>query len=259
MPARSSSIRRSKSPSTPPSRIRPSSTSSPARPSRSRTRSRASSRKSANDAAVVIAENLGGDETSFAKLMTQKAHALGMSAHDLCQCVRPARRRSDHHRARPGAARAARSRTASRAITNISRPIPSSITAKRSAITTICSAPSTASTASRPDLPAPPASISSPRCIATGATSSPSSWAAPRPAERDARMRELISEHIKEAALQRTAPMIAEPASTMKPQPVAFAKAPMARWRSRHADTGADRERRHPCGERPTIRSGRFW
>ncbi|MGA9323691.1 MAG: D-alanyl-D-alanine carboxypeptidase family protein, partial [Xanthobacteraceae bacterium] len=34
--------------------------------------------KSANDAAVAIAENLGGDEDSFAKLMTEKAHALGM-------------------------------------------------------------------------------------------------------------------------------------------------------------------------------------
>jgi D-alanyl-D-alanine carboxypeptidase len=35
--------------------------------------------RSANDAAVVIAENLGGSEEDFAKLMTQKAHALGMS------------------------------------------------------------------------------------------------------------------------------------------------------------------------------------
>ncbi len=35
--------------------------------------------KSANDAAVVIAENLGGDEEAFAKLMTQTAHALGMA------------------------------------------------------------------------------------------------------------------------------------------------------------------------------------
>jgi D-alanyl-D-alanine carboxypeptidase len=35
--------------------------------------------KSANDAAVVIAENLGGDEGRFAKLMTQKARTLGMS------------------------------------------------------------------------------------------------------------------------------------------------------------------------------------
>ena len=35
--------------------------------------------KSANDVAVVIAENLGGSEEAFATQMTQKAHALGMS------------------------------------------------------------------------------------------------------------------------------------------------------------------------------------
>jgi D-alanyl-D-alanine carboxypeptidase len=35
--------------------------------------------RSANDAAVVIAENLGGSEEGFARIMTQKAHALGMS------------------------------------------------------------------------------------------------------------------------------------------------------------------------------------
>jgi D-alanyl-D-alanine carboxypeptidase len=35
--------------------------------------------RSANDAAVVIAEAIGGDEDDFAKLMTHKARALGMS------------------------------------------------------------------------------------------------------------------------------------------------------------------------------------
>ena len=35
--------------------------------------------RSANDAAVVIAEAIGGDEESFAKMMTAKARALGMS------------------------------------------------------------------------------------------------------------------------------------------------------------------------------------
>jgi D-alanyl-D-alanine carboxypeptidase len=35
--------------------------------------------KSANDAAVTVAENLAGDEDNFAKLMTHKAHALGMA------------------------------------------------------------------------------------------------------------------------------------------------------------------------------------
>jgi D-alanyl-D-alanine carboxypeptidase len=35
--------------------------------------------RSANDAAVVIAETIGGDEDDFAKLMTRKARALGMT------------------------------------------------------------------------------------------------------------------------------------------------------------------------------------
>jgi D-alanyl-D-alanine carboxypeptidase len=35
--------------------------------------------RSANDAAVVIAEAIGGSEDEFARLMTRKAHALGMS------------------------------------------------------------------------------------------------------------------------------------------------------------------------------------
>lgn len=35
--------------------------------------------KSANDMAVAVAESIGGDEDSFAALMTRKAHALGMS------------------------------------------------------------------------------------------------------------------------------------------------------------------------------------
>jgi D-alanyl-D-alanine carboxypeptidase len=35
--------------------------------------------RSANDAAVVIAEAIGGDEDEFAKMMTRKAHMLGMS------------------------------------------------------------------------------------------------------------------------------------------------------------------------------------
>ncbi|MGE5547211.1 MAG: D-alanyl-D-alanine carboxypeptidase family protein [Solirubrobacterales bacterium] len=36
--------------------------------------------KSANDVAVVIAEAVGGDEDSFAEMMTKKAHALGMAS-----------------------------------------------------------------------------------------------------------------------------------------------------------------------------------
>jgi D-alanyl-D-alanine carboxypeptidase len=36
--------------------------------------------RSANDAAIVLAEALGGDESSFARLMTQKARQLGMTS-----------------------------------------------------------------------------------------------------------------------------------------------------------------------------------
>jgi D-alanyl-D-alanine carboxypeptidase len=36
--------------------------------------------KSANDAAIVVAEHIGGNEADFARMMTRKARALGMSA-----------------------------------------------------------------------------------------------------------------------------------------------------------------------------------
>jgi D-alanyl-D-alanine carboxypeptidase len=36
--------------------------------------------RSANDVAVAVAEAIGGNENAFAELMTQKAHALGMSS-----------------------------------------------------------------------------------------------------------------------------------------------------------------------------------
>ena len=102
--------------------------------------------------------------------------------------------------------------------------------------------------------------------------------------ERDAHMRDLIGEHIKEAALRRTAPMIAD--SGENPiQPVAFAKTPMVsapmvvgagRWRmpircrprqcSRRRSPRASPRRirsRAPttCARlrARTIRSGRFW
>ena len=116
--------------------------------------------RSANDAAVVIAEAIGGDEDDFAKMMTRKARALGMSQHRLSQCLGPAQRRAgDDARAisRPSAAR---SRIASRATIAISRPRVQLSRPDRSAITTTCSAASKALTASRPAIPAPPASIS---------------------------------------------------------------------------------------------------
>ncbi len=62
--------------------------------------------KSANDVACAIGEAIGGDEETFAALMTKKAHAIGMSAHNLSKRLRPARRRAGDDRTRPGDARA---------------------------------------------------------------------------------------------------------------------------------------------------------
>ena len=80
--------------------------------------------------------------------------------HRLSQRLRPSQRRAGDDGARSIDRWAARSRTASRATTAISRPRPSTFAARRSAVTITCSAASRASTASRPATPAPPASIS---------------------------------------------------------------------------------------------------
>ena len=93
--------------------------------------------KSANDAAVVIAEAIGGDESDFAKMMTRKARAIRQPL-------------------------AAPSRIAFRAIIAISPRKLSTSTATPSTAITIFWAASRASTASRPAIFALPASTSSP-------------------------------------------------------------------------------------------------
>ena len=187
-------------------------TRSQARPDhrRSKTRSRASSHKSANDAAVTIAENLGGERRRLRQADDAKGPRARHEPHHLCQRVRPAERRSDHHGARPGAARP-RDPGPFPALLQILLDRGVRLSRRRHAQSRPSARRwSAASTASRPATPAPPASTSSPPFIATAATSSASCWAAVRLGERDAHMRELISEHIKEASLQRTAPVIAE-------------------------------------------------
>ena len=78
----------------------------------------------------------------------------------LSQRLRPAQRRTGHHRARSGDARP-RDPGPLPALLSLLRDLRASpIAARRSAITTACSAMSKASTASRPATPAPPASIS---------------------------------------------------------------------------------------------------
>ena len=113
--------------------------------------------KSANDAAVVVAENLGGDEENFAKLMTQQARALGMAR---TTYVNASGLPNDKQvtTARDQALLAVPSKSASRSTISTSPPKASSITAKRCAITITCSVRSRAWTALRQATPAPQAS-----------------------------------------------------------------------------------------------------
>ena len=133
--------------------------------------------RSANDAAVVIAENIAGNEDDFAKLMTRKARALGMS-------------KTTYRNASglPNDEQLTTARDQAHARPRDPGPLPallsllldqrvSPIAASRSVTTIACSAMSKASTASRPATPAPPASTSSPRCAAATATSSAWCWA----------------------------------------------------------------------------------
>ena len=115
--------------------------------------------RSANDAAVVIAEALGGSEDDFARMMTRKARMLGMSK----TTYRNASGLPDDEQVTTRAISrrwAARSRIASRATIAISRRRPSRSVAIRSPTTIICSAPSRASMESRPAIRARPGSIS---------------------------------------------------------------------------------------------------
>ena len=137
--------------------------------------------KSANDAAVAIAENLGGDEDAVRQDDDCQGACARHEPHHLRQRLRPTERRSDHHRRTTRHCSAARSRSAFRATTGISRPNNSSITVTPCATITTCSAWSAASTASRPAIPMHRDSTSSPRFIATDASSSRSCSAAVRP------------------------------------------------------------------------------
>ncbi len=57
--------------------------------------------RSANDIAVAIAEAIGHDESTFAEMMTRKAHALGMSNTTYRNASGLPNDAADHHRARP--------------------------------------------------------------------------------------------------------------------------------------------------------------
>ena len=137
--------------------------------------------KSANDVAVIIGEALGGDEPSFARMMTAKARALGMTH----TTYRNASGLPDDEQITTARDQALLGRALQDRFPNYFHYFSTRTFDYRGrpcAATIACSATSTASTASRPAISAPPASTSSPRSTATIATSSPWCSAAAPPA-----------------------------------------------------------------------------
>ncbi len=195
--------------------------------------------KSANDAAVAIGENLGGDEASFAKLMTEKAHALGMSrttyvnasglpdddqvtsAQDQALLGRAIQERFPHYY----------KYFSTEAFTyhGISMRNHNHLLGSVGGVDGIKTGYTHASgfnlvTSVHRDG----------RYIVAVVLGGRSS------SERDAHMRELINEHIKEASLHHSAPAIAEKAEQRsEAKPVAFVKAPLVTARPEPATTAA--------------------
>jgi D-alanyl-D-alanine carboxypeptidase len=184
--------------------------------------------RSANDAAVVIAENIGGDEDAFAKLMTQKAHALGMSHTTYVNASGlPNDDQITSARDQALLGRAIQERFPSyykyfsmpsfvyhgEAIRNHDHLL--------GAVEGVDGIKTGFTRASGFNL------VTSlhrdGRYIVGVVLGGRSAF------ERDAHMRELINDHIKEASLHRTAPVVAEQAERHdEAPPVAFAKAPMS-------------------------------
>jgi D-alanyl-D-alanine carboxypeptidase len=184
--------------------------------------------KSANDAAVAIAEALGGDEDEFAKLMTQKARSLGMShtsyvnasglpdddqvttARDQALLGRQIQERFPHYYKYFSTqefvyhGREMRNHNHLLGVVGGVDGIKTGYT-RASGFNLVTSVHRDG------------------RYIVAVVLGGRSA------AERDTRMRELIGAHIKEASLQRTGPVVAEkPQQHSDPQPIAFARAPLA-------------------------------
>jgi D-alanyl-D-alanine carboxypeptidase len=179
--------------------------------------------RSANDAAVTIAENIGGDEDTFARMMTQKARALGMTR----TVYRNASGLPDDEQ-----------NTTARDQALLGRAIQDRFPRYYKFFSTESFVFHGESIHGHNHLLG---SVDGVDGIKTGFTRASgfnlltsvhrdghflvavvmgghSSF------ERDAHMRDLIGEHIKEAALRRTVPMIAESGET---QQVAFTRTPM--------------------------------
>ena len=182
--------------------------------------------RSANDAAVVIAEYLGGSEDAFAKLMTQKAHALGM-AHTTY--VNASGLPDDDQI------------TTARDQALLGRAIQDRFPRYYKYFSTQAFVFHGETIRGHDHLLSEVEGVDG---IKTGFTRASGFnlltslhrdgrylvavvMGGPSASERDARMRELIADHIKEAALHRTAPMIAD-ATIHHNEPIAFAKSPLS-------------------------------
>ncbi len=181
--------------------------------------------RSANDAAVVIAEYLGGSEDAFAKLMTQKAHALGM-AHTTY--VNASGLPDDDQI------------TTARDQALLGRAIQDRFPRYYKYFSTQAFEFHGETIRGHDHLLSEVEGVDG---IKTGFTRASGFnlltslhrdgrylvavvMGGPSASERDARMRELIADHIKEAALHRTAPMIAD-ANIHHNEPIAFANSPL--------------------------------
>jgi len=183
--------------------------------------------KSANDAAVVVAENLGGDEDAFAKLMTQKAHALGMTR---TTYVNASGLPDDDQL------------TTARDQALLGRAIQDRFPRYYKYFSTASFVYHGEAIRNHNHLLGAVEGVDG---IKTGFTRASGFnlltsvhrdgryvvavvMGGPSASDRDDRMRELIGAHLKEAALRRTAPMIADGSSQHEEaQPAAFAKSPM--------------------------------
>src|SRR5579863_6683936 len=182
--------------------------------------------RSANDAAVVIAEDLGGSEAAFAKLMTQKARALGMGHTTYVN----ASGLPDDDQISTARDQALLGRAIQDRFPRYYKYFSTQAFAFRgetirghdhllSEVDGVDGIKTGFTRASGFNL------LTSLHrdgrylvAVVMGGTTA---------SERDARMRELLADHIKEAALRRTAPMIAD-ASVHRDEPLAFAKSPLA-------------------------------
>lgn len=182
--------------------------------------------RSANDAAVVIAEYLGGSEQAFAKMMTQKARALGM-AHTTY--VNASGLPDDDQI------------TTARDQALLGRAIQDSFPRYYKYFSTQAFVFRGETIRGHDHLLSEVEGVDG---IKTGFTRASGFnlltslhrdgrylvavvMGGPSASERDARMRELIADHIKDAALHRTAPMIAD-ATIHHNEPIAFANSPLS-------------------------------